>query len=119
MCFAGCQGEDVHACHCYCVCLDKAVYSGIVCVTLSLCLKCCVSVGLCVIECRCLCAMLCVIVSVYHCGALVSVMLCVHDIVYMFMRLCLCAICVTVIVCVPVTVWMSGPTGCGIMRVSL
>lgn len=31
-CFAVYRGENVHACHCSCVCLDNAVYSGIVCV---------------------------------------------------------------------------------------
>lgn len=62
LCFAVCQGEDAHACHCYCVCLDSAVYSGIVCVTLSLYLKCCVSVELCVTESMCIRAMLRVIV---------------------------------------------------------
>lgn len=27
------SGEDVHVCHCYCVCLDNAVYSGTACIT--------------------------------------------------------------------------------------
>lgn len=73
LCFAVCQGEDARACHCYRVCLDSAVYSGIVCVTLSLYLKCCVSVGLCVTENMCIRAMLRVIMCVIVVGVIVVV----------------------------------------------
>ena len=80
------------------LCLDNAVYSGIVCVTLSLYLKCCVSVGLCVTESMCVCAVLCVlvvvIVIVCHCDCVCQCdAVCPWD--CMLMRLYLSVQCVS------------------------
>lgn len=71
------------------VCLDNAVYSRLL---LSLCWKCCESVGLCVTESMyisvvlCVLLIMCVLVIVF-----VSVM-CVHGTVPLLIKLCVCAV---------------------------
>lgn len=72
------------------VCLDNAVCSRTL---LSLCWKCCESVGPCVTESMyisvvlCVLLIMCVLVVVF-----VSVMLCVHGTVPLLIKLCVCAI---------------------------
>lgn len=122
------SGEDVHVCHCYCVCLDNAVYRGTACITVIvseiLCVRGTVLYSMCTLQC-CVSLRLCVIVNVCRCGCVCqSDVVCPWDYIHRRINeiVCLCSVashrdhaivvivCVIVIVCVG-TNWF--------MRVSL